>query len=67
MKAEIKKSVKIIWVIYGSLLGILLTAIAYFGVVSEFNSAAIQFISLATAYIFAGLFSAYVSDGQVFK
>ena len=67
MKSESRKSVKIIWVIYGSILGIFLTAIAYFGVVSEFNSAPIQFVSLATAYIFAGLFSGYVSDGQVFK
>lgn len=67
MTAETRKSVKLIWVIYGSILGILLTAIAYFGVVSDFNSAPIQFVSLAVAYIFAGIFSGYVSDGQVFK
>jgi hypothetical protein len=67
MKSESRKSLKIIWVIYGSVLGILLSAIAYFGVVSDFNSAAIQFLSLAIAYIFAGLFSGYVSDGLIFK
>jgi MFS family permease len=67
MESGNKKTFKIIWVIYGSALGIILSAIAYFGVVTDFNSAPIQFVALATAYIFAGMLAGYVSDGQVFK
>jgi hypothetical protein len=67
MAEQSTKSFHAKWVLYGAGLGILVSAIAYFGIVTEFKSAPIQYVSLATAFIFAGMLTGYLSDGIVIR
>ncbi len=67
MSDNAAKSFHLNWVLYGSALGVAVAAASYFGIVSEFKSELIQLVSLATAFLFAGILTGYLSDGVVMK